>query len=311
MRGCDSTNMRRSRSALFLSGLLIVSALRSQVLPAQYQSANFQFGIRSDTLTIFPAVGKPIKIELPFRRWRNATFAPDGKSIYAINYTDQREENISKSEFNPMRVTVIPGSDGFLITSFAISSRQDKLIISGSRQDTNGRRCGIFAVPMPDGNVKQILASDCANRWTWDDLSLSPSGEQAVATVGSNANHDLHLELLDLLHGTTKPIGSDVYLGVWSPDGKWIAARKNSDRDKLFLIDAHDFTRRREVGAAHVLVPAWSPDSSYLLLWKECGFFPGLDSPATLEKLDIGTGVRTTIRSSHCQIYHGFTGWVN
>jgi hypothetical protein len=311
--------MRRLRVALFLSGLLTTSVVRSQVIPAQYQSANYQFGIGSDTMTLFPPSGKTIAIKLPFRL-SDATFGPDGKSIYGTIFDPEATvrpdpAGLSRIDLNSPHATVIPGSIGFLIKSFAVSSHQDKVVISGSRQDTNGWRCGVFDVPIPVGDAKQILSADCHNQWSWDKLSLSPNGEQAVATVGSNAKHDLHLELLDLVHGTTKSLGGEFWIGAWSPDGKWIAARWNGRGDKLFLIDATNFSRRRALGLADVLMPQWSPDSRYLLLWKgylfRCGFYPDLEAPATLETLDIETGKRSTIKSSRCQIDRGTTGWVS
>jgi hypothetical protein len=311
--------MRRLRATLFLCGLLATQAATSLELPAQYQSANHQFGIDSDTLTLFPPSGKTITIKLPFRL-NDATFGPDGESIYGTIFDAKatlrpHPAGLSRIELNSQRATVIPGSIGILIKSFAVSSRQDKVVISGSRQDTNGRRCGVFDIPIPVGDVKQILSADCHNQWSWDHLSLSPNGEQAVATVGSNANHDLHLEILDLVYGTTKSLGGEFWIGAWSPDGKWIAARSNGRVDKLILIDAANFSRRRPLGPADVLMPQWSPDSRYLLLWKEypfrCGFSLDVDTPATLETLDIQTGKRSTIKNSRCQIDQGTTGWIS
>lgn len=310
--------MRGLRAALFLSGLFTTSAVRSQVLPAQYQSSSRQFGIGSDTLTLFPPSGKTITIKLPFRLI-GATFGPDGKAIYGVVFDGKATARpdpagLSRIELNSPHATVIPGSIGFIIKSFAVSSRQDKVVISGSRQDTNGQHCGVFEIPIPVGDAKQILSADCHNRWSWDHLSLSPNGGQAVATVGSNADHDLHLEILDLVHGTTMSLGGEFWIGVWSPDGRWIAARSNGRVDELFLIDAANFSRRRPFGQAGALMPQWSPDSRYLLLWKEylfrCGFSLDVDTPATLETLDIQTGKRSTIKNSRCQIDQGTTGWV-
>jgi hypothetical protein len=302
--------MRRLRATLFLSGLLTTPAVRSQVLPAQYQSANYQFGIRSDTLTVFPTIGRPIKNQLPFRL-KDAAFAPDGKSIYGVKDESQEQAYISRIEFNPIRATEIAGSSGLVVKSFAISSRQDRLVVSGDRPDASGRSCGLFEILIPDGTVRQLASSNCRDPWRWDHLSLSPSAEQAVATAGSNRDRDLRLELLDLVHGTAKSVGSGVFIGVWSPDGNWIAARENSDRDELFLIDANDFSRRRAVGGAVALLPTWSPDSHFLLLWKDCGLHLDPDPRSTLETLDIRTGKRTTIRPSQCQVYHGTMGWIS
>jgi len=281
----------------------------AQVSPAQYQAANYQFGIRANTLMKFPRSGKPITINLPFRL-TSATFAPDGKSLYAITNDNQGQGSISKIEFNPIRVTVMASLEGIITRSFAVSSHQDKVVVSGDRLNAGQRSCGVFEILLPQGAAKQLASSNCRDQWRWDNLSLSPDAEQGVVTAGSNRNRDLHLELLDLAHGTVRSLGSDVYIGVWSPDGKWIVARANGNGDKLFLIDANDVSRRRPLGHGEVMAPAWSPDSRYLLLWKDCGS-PGPDSTATLETLDIQSGKRTAVLSSRCQIYHGTTGWMS
>ncbi len=297
-------------------GLTVSSTGQIKVPPYPYEAANYVSGRHADTFRIFPSKGNAITIALPFRIHR-ATFGPDGKSIYGIIADSQRsvgdQPGLSKVEFNPIRATAIPGTVGFLIQSFAFSSHQDKLVISGNLHAS----CGVFEIQLPDGKTRQVLTYDCHNVWDWIHLSMSPNGEQAIATVGSNFEHEVHLELIDLVHGTTKSLGREFTLGVWSPDGKWIVVRDSEPRDKLFLIDAVDFSRRRDLGGGVVEVPTWSPDSRYLLLWKgyllRCGMdLDGLaDSACTLETVDIQTGKRSTIRSSMCQITGGSTGWVS
>jgi hypothetical protein len=220
---------------------------------------------------------------------------------------------VSKIEFGPTRLSPVSGTTGFFIKSFAVSGQQDKLVIAGNRLEGHDRRCGVFEVLVPAGTVRQVLNSDCRYQWAWDDLSLSPDGGQAVATVGSNADHDLHLELIDLVHGTSRTISSEFWIGVWSPDGKWVAVLGNRNR-KTSLIDPHDSSRRRDLGGTSVIKPEWSPDSRYLLLWEHslrCGIGIDLDPPATLVTLDIESGKRSTIRSSQCQLVFGSTGWIS
>jgi hypothetical protein len=268
----------------------------------------------SDVLKIFPPKGPLVTVSLPFFLVGPARFGSDGRSMYGIvadrkSTVRPNHAGISKIEFDPIRATLMPGTSEFAIKSFAISSRQDKLVISGRVQSSGARRCGVFAVDIPAGNVKQILIGECRDEWSWDYLSLSPNGDRAVAS------HDRHLELIDLVQGTTRSLGSEFDVGSWSPDGKWIAVRESGNRDRLFLIDAANLSRRHSLGAAVVIMPEWSPDSRYLLLWKgyifRCGFYLDVDAPATLETLDIQTGKRSTIKSSRCQITNGETGWVS
>jgi WD40-like Beta Propeller Repeat len=311
--------MRRLLATTALGGLIASSTGQIKVFPYPYEVAEYVAGSHSHELRIFPSKGQAVTIALPFRVER-ATFGPDGKSVYGIIVDSQKDvgrdrPGLSRIEFNPTRATPVPGTSGFIIKSFAISTRQDKLVISGNLEHTDGRRCGVFEILIRDGNFRQVLSSDCQDQWSWDHLSLSPNGEQAIASVSRNITHEFHLELIDLVHGTTKSLGSEFWMGVWSPDGKWIAARESGRRDKLFLLDAVSFSRQRALGGAIVLVPAWSPDSRYLLLWKEylfrCGIYPDLEPPATLETLDTQTGKRSAIRSSQCQITGGPTGWVS
>jgi hypothetical protein len=197
----------------------------AQLHPDKYEGAIYLHGEHSDSLTIFPAKGPAVAVSLPFFLVGPARFGPDGRSIYGIA-ADRKSTGrpghlgISKIEFNPIRATLMPGTSEFAIKSFAISSRQDRLVILGGMQFSDARRCGVFVVEIPAGNVKQILNGDCRDQWSWDYLSLSPNGEQAVAS------HGRRLELIDLVQGTTRSLGGEFYIGAWSPDGKWRRAGK-------------------------------------------------------------------------------------
>jgi Tol biopolymer transport system component len=298
-------------------GLGACSTERTEMAASPYRAANYLpagYGSDRDALKLFPSEGTAVTITLPFRL-SGVMFAADGKSVYGVNTSGengiyQNLPGLSRIGFNPTRIAPVPGTAPFLITTFAVSAREDKLVISGSRSGPDAGGCGVFEIALPAGNVRQVLKSDCS----WDMLSLSPDGVQAIARVGSNTDHDLRLELIDLIRGTTKSLASGFWIGVWSPDGKWIAALGNGDH-KIFLMDAHDLSKRRLLGTTAIRQPEWSPDSRYLLLRKyalfKCGFYIDIDPPATLEMLDIRTGKRSTIRSSDCQLQFGSTGWVS
>lgn len=161
--------------------------------------------------------------------------------------------------------------------------------------------CGVFELSVPSGNVRQILQQpDCDAASSWAYLSLSPDGERAVAT------HNHRLELIDLVHGTTKPFGDGLLMATWSPDGKWVAALENGGRERTVLMDASNFVRRRILGTSDL---EWSPDSRYLLGWKKhdlCG--PDL---GTLQMIDIENGKVTAINSSRCRVNQATTGWLS
>jgi hypothetical protein len=309
---------RRFLAVMVLIGLMVSCAGQIQVA-YPYRIANYlpADDSDSDALRVFPSEGQPLTIPLPVCLGRTA-FGPDGRSVYGANATRPQPHvtrtttGLSKVEFNPTRASIVPGTSTFVIKSFAVSVRQDKIIISGSQPGANGRDCGVFEVLLPAGSVRKVLNSDCGYRWAWDDLSLSPHADQAVATVGSNTDHNLHLELIDLVHGTTRPFGSASWIGVWSPDGNWIATLGNPS-DRILLIDPNNPSRQRSLGGTAGIRPEWSPDSRYLLVWKyslfRCGIGIDLEPPATLETLNIESGSRSTVRSSQCQLERGSVGW--
>ncbi len=305
-------------AATALAGFMASSTGQPKLQVYPYKAASFSYGQGSEAFSVFPSDGSAVTIDVRFHLGL-VIFGPKGKSIYATNAVIQdgilRETTgLSKIEFNPTSSSPVPGTAAFHIKSFAVSLREDRVVISVNHQDGQGRNCGVFEILLPVGNVRQILKSDCHDMWAWDKLSLSPDGTQAIATVGSNTHHDLHLELIDVVRGTTKPLGGEYSEGLWSPDGKWIAALGSRNRN-LSLIDAHDFSRRRSLGSTTAFRPAWSPDSRYLLLVKyrifRCGFFLDIEPPGTLETLDIKSGKRSTVQTSECQVDNGPIGWVS
>jgi hypothetical protein len=224
-------------SAILLATLASCVTPVLKVVPSSWAAANYDPVGDADVLTIFPTDGKLVMFTLPFRL-REVAFAPDGRSLYGINVTNRdgvvRETGgLSKAEFNPMRLTPVPGTTPYGVSSFAVSANQDRVVISGYRMDSNGGSCGLFEILLPAGDVRPVLTSDCLHWSSRERISLSPNGEQAVAMVGSS-RVNLHMELVDLVHGTTRPLFSDIWGGVWSPDGKWIAGTRDND---LWLIE--------------------------------------------------------------------------
>jgi Tol biopolymer transport system component len=113
--------------------------------------------------------------------------------------------------------------------------------------------------------------------------------------------------VLDLETRAVQTIGDGLTWAAWSPDGRWIAAILNYRR--IVLIDATDMSRtRRDLGPTQDNQARWSPDSKYLLLVKgelRCG-----GELSSLEVIDVMTGKRSLIKSSHCQIVATSVGWM-
>jgi hypothetical protein len=285
---------------------ILISAARSSENPYQYSPANyFRAPSNPSALTVYPLTGKAINVPLPFVPWLVA-FGPDGKSLYATVGFDPRKEGdarrgLLKIEFNPSRVSEVPGSREFGISGLAVSVREDKIVISGGRLEKGSQNCGLFELTLPSGEARQVLQTpDCEYRSSWTDLSLSPSGEQAVG------RHNGQLELIDFVNATSTVIGAEFWTGAWAPNGKWIAALKGK-QSQLFLIDPNNLSHRQMRGETGGGVH-WSPDSRYLLLFKDqllCGFYF-----YTIETFEVATGKRSIIRSSRCKIEGGPSGWI-
>jgi hypothetical protein len=161
-------------------GLTGCSTKQTQLTANPYRAANYLPalpGSDTDALKLFPSEGTPTSITLPFRL-SGVVFAADGKSIYGINTSGengiyQNLPGLSRIEFNPTRIAPVPGTAPFLITSFAVSARQDKLVISGGRSGQDVGGCGVFEIALPAGNVRQVLKSDCS--WTCSAYRLTVS----------------------------------------------------------------------------------------------------------------------------------------
>jgi len=291
--------------------------MSAQLLPCQSQflAANFESHSGASKLRLFPADGTATVIALPFAL-ANVKFSVDGRSLYASLATGslaklEQMPGLVRIDY-PVRSAPLSGTQGFGIRDFGISQDGGKVVLAGNRKKEGRSECGFFEVTVSTGAARQALAQDCSYRWWGTDLTLSPDGNQAIASYGnSNSDYNYRLDLIDLARGTTKSLG-DLSRPTWSPDGKWIAAIEWKKK-RLILLDAKDPSRRRNIGST--IAAAWSPDSRYLLIWHyhflKCGFFIDVEPPASLEMLDIASGKNTLIRSSQCQLIAGPIGWLS
>jgi hypothetical protein len=101
--------------------------------------------------------------------------------------------------------------------------------------------------------------------------------------------------------------------GIRSPDGKWVADLDHRRR-KLALRDSKDPARTTALGRSGIMLPAWCPDSRYLVFEKwqwRCGLNFDVEMPETLEILDVTKHKRSTVQSSACKVQFGVNGFVS
>ena len=255
---------------------------------------------------VYPFHATRFEIPLPFDLWR-LTYGPDGRVLYAeaamIHPPELEHPGFFKVEFNPTRVSLLPGSLDLSAKSIAVSARQDKIVFSGKSGRGNQAACGVYELTLANGKLRPVLRqTDCLPSTSWTDLTLSPDGENALSI------HEHALELIHLTDGTTKFLGDGFVVAAWSPNGRWIAARRNHGGEETVLLEANSFSPRRTLPPS---TAQWSPDSRYLLSYRKhlvCGWYSG-----TLEMIDVETGKRSAIRSSSCQIdeFMGAVGWLS
>ena len=291
--------------AIIASGGLL--SAQPRFVPANYGH------LSSHDLRLFPTDGSATVVNIPFPVW-GVKFSGDGRSLYASTPIDQRtkpDQSLVRIDFNPTRSTPVTGTQGFTIKDFAVTQDGSKVVISGRHREGGLEKCGLFEIAISTGSVRQVVGADCTYQWSWTALAISSDGNRAVAEYGNtHTDHNYRLDLIDLAHGTTKSLG-DLSRPAWSPDGKWVAAIE-WNRKRLKVLDASDFSRRRDLGSTVEM--AWSPDSKYLLVWKyhflKCGFALDVEPPASFEIVEVASGKRSLVGSSQCQLVSGPTGWM-
>jgi len=292
--------------AVALGGCLFQPA--EAVTAPSYCAAYFEhIPTKSPKLFLFPIVSRalPLLATLPnglASDFRLIEFSSDGQAIYG--QTLHSWDGITKIEFKPARHGVLRGSVGIgTISSLVALQPSGRVRVSGVARVRNSVVCGVFEIDPNSAAFHQLYIGrfpDCGG-------AISPDGRRVLHSSRSEGNL---LSILDVGTGTAQPIGPHLTAATWSPDGRWIAAiQGSSGATRVVLIDAMDISKRKDLGRTHDSQAQWSPDSKYLLVSKQdsqCG--PYLWS---LETIDVRTGKRTEVRSSHCKIFQNATGWMN
>jgi hypothetical protein len=254
-------------------------------------------------LVVFPFYGK--SFETPIRSASGGfVISSYGGALYGTCSPRSTEGGaderpiiaLCKIDLGDGTATPIPGSSGLRVYSFAVSSHGDRIVFSGADRRAHDT-FGLIELTQPEGRVRTILPQpDKRPQSQWMNLSLSPSNERAVGT------HEGRLELIDIRSGSTEPLGGELFMAAWSPNGKWLAAVEKGQRGRTILMDAKTLNRQRTLGPSEL---DWSPDSRYILAVEPCGPHSG-----TLDAMSVETGERTVIESSRCSVNRAATGWV-
>jgi WD40 repeat protein len=241
-------------------------------------------------------------------------FSPDGKAIYGQSLRPGPGEGIIKIEFRPTRQSTVRGSSGFgSFSSLVVLPPPRGILISGFSKLAGNGECGTFEIDPEAGTFRTLRAGiypECGG----GGGAISPDGKYGLhfgMTIDSDVKKRSHLSLVDLETGAVQAIGNGISGATWSPNGRWIGAVQNgSDGGSVVLIDANSTKRRRNLGRTESSAVAWSPDSKYLLLARpaelRCGSYL-----SSLEVIDVQTGRRSRVESSHCRIYSGSIGWLD
>ena len=273
-------------------------------------------GDTGPVLTLFPTDGPQLTVPLPTKlplNLRVNAFSSDGKAIYVQN-ASRWSDGIRKIEFNPARQSVIPGSAGLgAIWHLTVLRPSGTILVSGISEKGGNTECGTYEID-PDAGTLRTLRAGAYPNCAGGGGAISPDGKHILSSTGEELSViDLSTGAVEVVEGLGAGLGQrDVTWRSevsWSPDGRWIAAILNHSR--IVLIDATDTSKRKNIGAAGNGPLEWSQDSKYLLLLKSelrCATSLYFES---LQVLEVATGKRQLIKSSHCEIGPGWLGWMD
>jgi len=302
--------------------VLLLLALSSSALGApKPKGAGYAvFSADSDGITIFPLRGKPIKIaaKLP-TRYSNVTASPDGGTIYWVEsvprqhrwiesesslvYDPPHQSRLVRLDLHSLASVDVPGVEGIDIARIDI--RNSYILLWGEWVNQQGA-CGVWKLDIPAKPRKTVLEDEC--RRVGPMMNPFAYGKDALGTSQTR-------DWFDPDRLTVRKLPARFEVASLSPDGKLIAAFGRTDHERLFLLDAHDFSVRRELKWHLVDEPRWSPDSRYLLRGKVtlyCSlkdFSLDVDPPHTPVIVDVRTGKTKTLAQARCQ-YDELWGWV-
>jgi Tol biopolymer transport system component len=271
-------------------------------------------------LVVFPAAGGQMIVPLALPGFlRFSTFTPDGRAIFATMNTITSPRTpahparlgpprLIRVDLGPVRITAVADLVGLDdVLGLVVAPGQDKILFTGVGWRGSGG-CDLFEIDASGGNFKMLLPNfGCGIG------GISPDGRKMLV------QRDLGLAIVDLATGATVQLGTGLWKGAWSPDGKWIAAlyipppeQRRRRASWTIRIDAHDFSQRRDMGGEGDTEVSWSPDSRYLLYSEWTPPCPHRGAKPSLITMDIETAKRVIVKESRCKIDGNWRiGWVS
>jgi hypothetical protein len=200
-------------------------------------------------LILFPIHGKDeVKIPLPETPALSANphgvreYGGAGYAIYVLN--SDPSAGMLKIEFDPPRISGIPGTFGFYsIWHLTVARPSERILVSGNAPGLRPGQCGIYEIDEAGGAPRQVLTGafpECGG----GGGPVSPEGKLVLGYAGGNVRViDLATCATRVVRGLEGLTPGDVawwHRVAWSPDGQWIAA---AVKDRIVLIDARTLSR--------------------------------------------------------------------
>jgi len=149
------------------------------------------------TISLFPLVGPESKVDLPGVSvgFRVLGFSPDGNAICCVSAEPPNPlDGITKIEFRPVRVSLVPGSVGFGGISYLTTSKtSSKIFVTGWVGSLPRTRieCGAFEIDPDAGTFRSLLSASVAGCGGATE-PVSPNGKLVASYSGKQ------LSLIDL-----------------------------------------------------------------------------------------------------------------
>ena len=284
-----------------------------QYAPAYYYGTQLE----SPQVVVFPPTGGQIVLPLVLPGLlRFSSFTQDGRTIFATINTKSTSGHLVRLgpprlirvDLSPVHVTTLADLVGLgAVFGLVISPHQDKILFTGAGWK-GSPGCDLFEIEASGENFRRLLSD-----FGCDVGGVSPDGTKMLVRRGDG------LSVVDFATGTAVSLGTGLWKGAWSPDGRWIAAlhldppseEPRPRLSKTIRIDASDFSKRLDLGGTNDEEVMWSPDSKYLLY---CDWGPSICSHSdglALVTLDVESGKRVVVKGSKCKIKGRNIGWVS